>query len=74
MEIRNALELAYVSLNRKFKGNENKYLQFIQDAKKQSLRKSGLLELIEEKSNVKDIGGLSELKENMLMYQKVFYL
>lgn len=61
VEINSALELAYVTLNRKFE--KNKYLQFLQDAKKQSLKKSGLLELIEEKSSVRDIGGLSELLE-----------
>jgi SpoVK/Ycf46/Vps4 family AAA+-type ATPase len=61
VEINSALELAYVTLNRRFE--KNKFLQFLQDAKKQSLKKSGLLELIEEKSTVRDIGGLSELIE-----------
>ena len=59
VEINNALELAYVTLNRRFE--KNKFLQLLQDAKKQSLKKKGLLELIEEKNSVKDIGGLSEL-------------
>lgn len=59
VEINRAMELAYVELNGSF--DRNKFLQFIQDEKKQSLKKSGLLELIEEKNNVEDIGGLSEL-------------
>lgn len=61
VEINSALELAYVTLNKEFE--KNKFLQFLQDAKKQSLKKSGLLELIEEKSSIRDIGGLSELIE-----------
>lgn len=61
VEINSALELAYVTLNRRFE--KNKFLQFLQDAKKQSLKKTELLELIEEKNSVRDIGGLSELIE-----------
>lgn len=61
VEISSALELAYVTLNRRFE--KNKFQQCLQDAKKQSLKKSGLLELIEEKRDVRDIGGLSELIE-----------
>lgn len=43
VELNSALELAYVTLNRKFE--KNKFLQFLQDVKKQSLKKTGLLEL-----------------------------
>ena len=61
VEINSALELAYVTLNKEFE--KNRFLQFLQEAKKQSLKKTGLLELIEEKNSVGDIGGLSELIE-----------
>lgn len=61
VEINSALELAYVTLNRRFE--KNKFIQFLQDVKKQSLKKTELLELIEEKNSVRDIGGLSELIE-----------
>ena len=62
VEINSALDSAYVTLNNK-EFEKSKFLQFLQDAKKQSLKRSGLLELIEEKHSVRDIGGLSELIE-----------
>lgn len=70
VEINSALELAYVTLNRRFE--KNKFLQFLQDAKKQSLKKSGLLELVEEKSGEGDIGGLTELIEWLKKKSAIF--
>lgn len=60
-EISSALESAYVTLNRKFE--KNKFLQSLQDEKDRSLKNSGLLELIDETSSARDIGGLSILVE-----------
>lgn len=68
MEINNILSLAYTEYGEITKNS----LQFIFEQKKQTIMKSGILEMIPLKENINDIGGLENLKKWLRRKSKVF--
>lgn len=70
VEIDTILALAY-SQNGELE-NENKIMNLIAEQKKQLIKKTGILEMIEVKEEIKDIGGLNTLKKWLERKSSIF--